>query len=128
MPKRIPGGEIELSITEAKRLVLARYGFRVIEEIDLGKWIGATIEGQALVPSTIAIRAALEPTRKLVVIAHESGHLIDYGQNPKEGLLYGNKIKKNEAKAWVNGRLIAVKFGIYEEYLDYWKIHLDMRR
>ena len=89
----------------------------------MGKWGGEPINGEAYAPSTLAILADLEPIMKLIVIAHESGHLIDYGQNQREWV-YGNTIKF-EAKAWVNGRLIAFKFGVYDEYLDCWKIHLD---
>lgn len=113
-----------LSIAEAKRLVLDKYGFNIVEESDLGDWRPREpVKGEARAPSTLAIRADLEPTMKLIVIAHEVGHLIEY-KNVDVAWLNGGS-RKFEKKAWLNGLPLAIELGIYEEYSAYWRIHLE---
>ena len=115
-----------IPLAEAKKLVYEKYGFAITEELDLGKMPprGDLVKGEARAsPKEIAVRADLDDTMKLIAIAHEAGHLIDYSQNEKEYLRGG--VIKDETKAWLNGLPLAIEMGIQNEYITYWKIHLE---
>jgi len=114
-----------LSITEAKSLILEKYGFTVIEKPDLGKTEkGETIKGLAYTDrEEIIIRADLDDSMKLIAIAHETGHLIDDRQNDV-AWLHSSGLKL-ETRAWINGLDIAAEMGIAKEYKEYWKIRLN---
>ena len=111
-----------ITLIKAKRRLSERYGFDIIEESALGKSNGDIVKGEARPPVTIAIRSDLEPTMKLIAMAHEAGHLINYNQTRKEHLHGGAVVV--ETTAWLNGLSIAIGFGILKEYTNYWKYHL----
>lgn len=113
-----------IPLSEAKEKVLDRYGFTVVEEPDLGRMEqGDLIKGEAHAPNKIVIRSSLDDIMKIIAISHEAGHLIDYSQN-KGGYLHGSAIK-DETKAWLNGLPLAIEMDILNEYIDYWKMHLE---
>ncbi len=112
-----------LSILEAKKRVSDKYGFIVIEETDLGKYKGNIVKAEARLPDNIALLTSLDNSMKLIAIAHETGHLLDYKKKQKEYLL--GKEEETEKRAWKNGLPIAIELGIREEYIAYQRIHLE---
>lgn len=110
-------------LAEAKKLICEKYGFTIVEELNLGMYKGKPVKGESRAPSEIAIKSDLDDAMKLVAIAHEAGHLIEY---KKAGLawLHGSNLKV-ETRAWLNGLPLAIELDILPKYIDYWKVHLE---
>jgi len=112
-----------ISVLEAKKFILEKYGFKIIEKSDLGEYEGQPIKGEAHLQGEITIKNDLNDTMKLITIVHEAGHLIEY-KRVGVAWLHGTALRF-ETKAWLNGLPIAIEIGILNEYINYWKVHLD---
>lgn len=106
--------------------ILKKYNVEITEEPDLGidTASGLAVKGECNTQKReVIIRSDLEPIMKSIVLAHETGHLINYDEIGK----FDSNALKMETKAWLAGLPIAYELGIYQEYIDFWKETLDRR-